>query len=84
MNAYTMQMAPHTPMTVHITNLHAAMMAHTQDPFSEFHDVVARTRRLLGSLPLTAPWYEFRLQYHDFMTTGDPGVHAERFEAIGP
>ena len=83
-NAYTMQMAPNTSMAIHITNLHAAMMAHAQDPFSEFHDVVARTRRLLESLPLVAPWHEFRLRYHEFMATGDPGVDAERFQAIGP
>jgi len=83
-NAYTMQMAPHTPLAVHITNLHAAMMTHAQDTFSKFHNVVARTRRLLESLPLAAPWHEFRLWYHDFMTTRDPGVDAERFQAVGP
>ena len=79
-----MQMEPHTPMAVHITILHAAMMAHAQDPFFEFHDMVTRTRRLLGSLPLATPWHEFRLRYHDFMTTGDPGVDVERFQAIRP
>jgi len=51
-NPYTVQKAPQTPMAAHITNLYAAMMAHVQDPFSEFHDMVTRTRRLLGSLPL--------------------------------
>ena len=83
-NAYTMQMAHNTSMVVHITNLHEAMMAHVQDPFSEFHDVVARMLRFLGSLPLVAPWHEFRLRYHNFMATGDPGVDEERFQAIGP
>lgn len=81
---YNIHMVPQTSVTAHISILHAAMVAHMQeDPFSEFHDVLARTRRLLWSLPLVAPWHEFRLRYHDFMVTGNPGPDTERFQALG-
>ena len=38
----------------HVSTLHAAIAAHMQDPFSEFYDVMACTRRLLWPLPLIA------------------------------
>ena len=80
---YAIHMAPQTSVAAHISTLHAAIVAHMQDPFSEFHDVMARTRRLLWSLPLVASWHEFRLRYHDFMVIGDPGLNRERFQIFG-
>ena len=59
------------------------MVAHMQDPLFEFHDVLAPTPRLLWTLPLTTPWHEFRLQYHDFLVTLDPGANGERFQILG-
>ena len=65
-----MNMMSRTSITSHISLLHASMVAHMQDPFSKFHDVIARTRRLLWSLPTVVPWVEFRTHYHDYVTTG--------------
>ena len=38
---------------------------------------------LLWSLPFTAPGFEFHLQYHDFVITGESGVNEERFLILG-
>jgi len=54
-----------------------------QDPQSEFHSVLVRTKQLLWYLPFFAPWFEFRLRYHDFMIVGQPGVDGERFHVLG-
>ena len=67
-------------MATHITLLHASMVAHIQDPFSEFHSVMVRTRRLLWSVPIVAPRINFRAQYDDFMTTEASRWDRPRFQ----
>jgi len=80
---HNIHMAPQNSVAAHISTLHAAMVAHMEeDPLSEFHNVMARARRLLWSLPLAAPWHEFRLRYHNFMVTGDLGPDVERFQIL--
>ena len=69
MNPHLIHMVPGTSVAAHISQLHAAMLMHMQDPQSEFHNVIERTRTLLWSLPFAHPWIEFRLRYHDFMIT---------------
>ena len=83
MNPYLIHMVPGTSVVAHISQLHAAMRDHMQNPQSEFHDVLERTRRLLWSLPVVAPWSEFRQRYNDFMITGEPGIDEERFLVLG-
>ena len=58
---YAIYIAPQTSVAAFISTLHTAMVVHMEDPLSEFHDVMARIRRLLWSLPLVALWHEFRL-----------------------
>ena len=70
-------------MIAHIALLHISMEAHAQDPYSEFHSIAFRARRLLWSLPPVGPWVEFRHRYNDFMMPGNPGVDAPRFQAQG-
>ena len=83
MDPHLIHMVPGTSVAAHICQLHAAMLIHMQDPYSEFHSVLERTRTLLWSLPFEFPWSEFRLQYHDFMITRVVGVHEERFLILG-
>jgi len=59
------------------------MVAYMQDSFSAFHNVLICMHRLLWSLLFVAAWYEFQLQYHDFMIIGDLGADGERFHALG-
>ena len=81
---YTIHTASQTSVATHISTLHAAMVAHIQvDPLSELHDITARARKLLWSLPLVAPWHQFRLRYDDFMFTGGLGPDAKRFQILG-
>jgi len=75
-NPYTIYMVSKTLIAAHISTLHTTLVTHMQDPLFEFHDVLARTCRLLWTLPLTAPWY------HDFMVTGDSGADGERFHIL--
>ena len=76
-NPYNIHMALQTLVAAHISTLHAALAAHIQeDPFSEFQDVLVCAHRLLWSLPVILPWHEFKLRYHDFVITGDPGHDA--------
>ena len=44
-----------TSIAAYISQLHAAMLIHMQDPYSEFHSVLERTRTLLWSLPFDFP-----------------------------
>ena len=83
MNPYLIHMAPGISIGAHISQLHAAMWVHMQNPQSEFHNVLERTRILLWSLPVVAPWIEFRQRYSDFMITGEPGIDEERFLVLG-
>ena len=76
-------MAPGTSVVAHISQLHAPMRDHMQNPQSEFDNVLERTRTLLWSLPVVAPWIEFRQRCNDFMITGEPGVDEERFLVFG-
>ena len=70
-------------MIAHIALLHISMEAHAQDPYSKFHSIAFRARRLLWSLPSVGPWVEFRHRYNDFMMTGNLGVDGPRFQAQG-
>jgi len=81
--SYNMHMILGTSVATHVSLLHTAIVVHIQDPFLEFHDVLARTHRLLWTLPLTIPWHEFKLRYDDFMVTRDPGANRERFYILG-
>jgi len=47
MDPYTMNMMSGISMATHISLLHASMVAHIQDPFSEFHSVRIGTCRML-------------------------------------
>ena len=79
MDPYGVNMLRDGSMLAHIILLHASIEAHAQDPYSEFHSTTVRAQRLLGSLPLVDPWAEFRLRYHDFMITRNPGWDGLRF-----
>jgi len=69
MDPYAIDMMPGTSGSAHILLLHASMITHVQDPFSEFHNITVRACRLLWSLPTVDLWVKFRLHYHDFMMT---------------
>ena len=79
MDPYAIHMISKTSTVVDVSQLHEEMVAHMQDPFLEFRNVLVCTHRLLWSLPFVAPWHEFRLQCHDFIVTGDPRVDEEGF-----
>ena len=81
MDPYGVNMMPGASMAAHIVLLHASIEAHAQDPFSEFHSITVRAHRLLWSLPAVHPWVEFRLRYHHYMITGNPGWDGPRFHA---
>ena len=70
-------------LVVCIFLLHVAMVAHMQDPFSEFHNVLDHTHRLSWSLAVAAFWDLFRLQYYGFMVMGDLKQEGERFYVWG-
>ena len=70
-------------MADHITLLHAKIDAHTQDPFSKFHNITVCAHRLLWSFPTVDPWVEFRLCYHHYMVTGYISWDGPRFKAQG-
>jgi len=59
---------------IHISLLHATMVAHMKDPLSKFYSVTTHAHRLLLSLPTVPPWVEFRIHYHHFMVPGVPGT----------
>jgi len=82
-NPYLIHMVPGTSVAAHISQLHATMRDHMQNPQSEFHNVLERTRTLLWSLPVVAPWTEFRQRYSDLMITGEPRIDEERFLVLG-
>jgi len=67
MDPYAINIIPGTSVATHISLLHASIIAHMQDLFSEFHHVSNYARKLLWSLPTVPPWVEFRTRYHDFM-----------------
>ena len=80
MDPYAVNMMHGTFVAAHIALLHASRIAHAQDPFFEFHNITVRAFRLLWSLPMVDPWIEFRLRYHHFMITGNPGWDGPRFQ----
>ena len=59
MHPYTASILPITFVATHISSLHASIVAHMQDRFSEFYSVTGYKCRLLWSLPRIAPWVEF-------------------------
>ena len=75
-------MALETSVAAHMSTQYGAMVAYMKDPFFEFPNALTSTCRLLWTLPLTAPWHEFRLWYHDFIVTGDLGVDGEQFQIL--
>ena len=79
MDPYGINMMPGASMAAHIALLHASIEAYAQDPFSEFHSITVRARRLSWSLPTVDLWVEFRLHYHHFMITGNLGWEGPRF-----
>jgi len=80
MNPYTINMMPDTFVAAHISLLHASMIARTQDPFSEFHNITVCAGRLLWSLPIVNLLVEFKLHYHHFMMTGNLGWDEPTFQ----
>ena len=81
MDLYTIYIMWGTFVATHISRLHASVVAHMQDPYSEFHHVNTRTHRLLWSLRTVPAWVEFRDKYHDFTITGALGWDGPRFWA---
>jgi len=81
MDPYGVNMLPSGSIITHIALLHDSIEAHAQDPYSEFRSVTVCAQRLLGSLPLVDPRVEFRLCYHDFMMTRNPGLDRPKFQA---
>ena len=70
-------------MATHIFHLHASMVAHMQDCFSEFHNVTASTCRLLQSLSTVVPRVELRACYHDYSMIEAIGQDRPRFQPQG-
>ena len=83
MDPYVVNMMPGTSVATHIPLLHASLIAHAQDPFSEFHTITVRAHRLLWPLSTVDLWVEFRLCYHHFMMTGSPGWDEPRLQVQG-
>jgi len=81
MDPYAINLIPAASMAAHIALLHASIEAHAHDIFSEFHSVTVRGHRLLWSLPTVHLWVDFRLCYHHYMVTGNPGWDGPRFQA---
>lgn len=75
-----MNMMPSTPVVAHVSPLHASMIAHAQDRFSEFHNITVRANRLFWSLPIVDLLIEFRLRYRHFIMTGNLGWDGLRFQ----
>ena len=73
MDLYAVNMMPGTYVITHISLLHASIIAHAQDPFSQFDSITVRAHRLLRSLQTNDLGVEFTLRYHHFMMTGNPG-----------
>jgi len=80
MDPYNVNMMSGTFVVTYMSQLHATMIAHTQDPYSEFHIPIVCAYRLLWSLPTINPRVEFRIQYHDFMTIRALGCNKPRFQ----
>jgi len=83
MDPYAVNLLPGRSMIAHIMLLHISIETHAQDPYSESHNITVSAQRLLCSLPLEGLRVEFRHRYHDFMTTGNPGLDGPRFQAQG-
>ena len=83
MDSYGVNMMMGASMAAHIALLHASIEAHAHYPFFEFHSITIRAHRLLWSLPTVHPWMEFRLRYHHYMVTGNPGWDGPRFQVPG-
>jgi len=47
MDSYAVNMMPGTSVAAYISLLHASMIAHVQEPLSEFHNITVRACRLL-------------------------------------
>ena len=83
MDLYAINMMSGTSIASHISLLHTSMIAHMQDPLSEFHSVTTCAHRLLRSLPMVLPWVEFRIKYHNFMVIGAPSGMDLGFRLMG-
>jgi len=83
MDPYAVNLMLGASMAAHIALLHASIEVHAQDPFSEFHNAMVRRHRLLWFVPAVHPWVEFRLHYHHYIVTGNPGWDGPRFQAKG-
>jgi len=83
MDLYVVNMMPSSFMAAHISLLHASMIAHAQDPFFEFHNIMVCACRLLWPLPTVDQWVEFKLRYHHFMMTENLGWDGPRFQVQG-
>ena len=54
MDPYIVNMMPGTSVDIHISLLHAIIVAYVQDPYAEFHSVTAHTHGMLLSLSIIA------------------------------
>jgi len=80
MDLYVVNMMSGASVVVHISLLHASIIAYARDPFSEFYTITVCVCRLLWSLPKIDAWVEFKLYDHDFMMTGHPNWDGLRFQ----
>ena len=84
MDPYAVNMIPGSSVAAHISLLHTSIIAHAQDPLSEFDNITVRACRLLWSLPTIDPYVKFRLRHHHSMMTGNLGWDEPGFQVQGP
>ena len=80
MDPYAVNMMSCTSMVTHIFLLHASVVVHMEDSYSEFHSTTVCSHKLLQFLPTIASWAEFRARYHDFMTIGAQRWDGSRYQ----
>ena len=73
---------PQDLVVAHISQSHVTILAHMQDPQSEFYDVLIPTHRILWYLQFVATLNEFQLRYHNFMMIGDSGANKGTFHVL--
>jgi len=73
LDPYVVNMMLGTSVAAHISLLHAGIIAHARDPFSEFHNITDHVCRLLWSLLVIAMWADYRIHSCDFIMMGASG-----------
>jgi len=83
MDPYAVNMMLGAYVAAHISLLHASMITHAYDPFSEFHNITVHVCRLLWSLPTADSRVKFSVRYHHLMMMGNPSWEGPRFQVHG-